>query len=211
MTTVLVPSRLSHVQHKRISGHDLDGLMESCGSHLTFIGALVVERRLWLQRERESFYGCYFLHVAVIFQARLPADVIVLNKPCVSIRLGNASWTARSFEIWNLFWPSVIWQSRHVTERAKRHVIAERPWLSAAQLLRCRILGIFSILEYNRFIRESDVSLTRKALCLIIAIAPGHLLQLIAMVVLVFLGNRYRLQLHDVSLSRFNLLRYFTM
>jgi glycosyltransferase involved in cell wall biosynthesis len=204
MSHVLVPSRLSHVPISHLPGDALDTLMMTCGSHLTFIGALVIERKLWLSRERASFYGCYFLHVAVLFQAPLPSSVIVLNSPCVSIRLGNASWTARAFEIWNILWPQVIWSSQYVSEAAKLRVVPLRPWQSVSHLLKCRILGMYSATEYRSFIASSDASLTSKVVARIIAAVPGRTVFVITwVVVLLFIRNNKSI-LHDMRLSRFN-------
>ena len=77
-------------------------------SFMSFIGCVVINRDLWLQREKKRYFGTEFIHVGVIFQAPLPGPALVIAEPYITIRFGNAQWTSRALEIWMFKWPNLI-------------------------------------------------------------------------------------------------------
>jgi len=77
--------------------------------YLSFIGCVIIKRSSWLSRDRASYYGTLFVHVGVIFQSPPIKRIRVIEKPLITIRYSNAMWTARSFDIWMLKWPNLIW------------------------------------------------------------------------------------------------------
>ncbi len=77
----------------------LEQLFQRVIPYMSFIGCVVINRDLWLQREKKRFFGTEFIHVGVIFQSPLPAPALVVAEPYITIRYGNAQWTPRAFEI----------------------------------------------------------------------------------------------------------------
>src|SRR5258708_38956757 len=71
LTERLFPNRLGFIGERHYSEKDANRLLAECGRHLTFIGAVVVRRELWLSRQRIPYYGSEFIHVGVLFQAPL--------------------------------------------------------------------------------------------------------------------------------------------
>jgi glycosyltransferase involved in cell wall biosynthesis len=120
-------------------------------NYLSFIGAVVIRRALWLERDRASFYGTLFIHVGVIFQAPLPGPIHVLAAPLIRIRYGNAMWTSRGFEVWMFKWPGLIWSFAY-PEAAKAAICAKEPWKSFRKLVHSRGIGSYSMTEFARLI-----------------------------------------------------------
>jgi hypothetical protein len=94
LTERLTSGRLGFTGERHYTEADANRLLADCGQHLTFVGAAVVRRELWLSRQRTPYYGSEFLHVGVLFQSPLPGGVIAL-----------ASWTPQGFigEMFRLF------------------------------------------------------------------------------------------------------------
>ena len=130
----------------------LDDLLAETGTYLSFIGAVVIRRGLWLARKREAYYETLFIHIGVIFQGSLDGSTRVIREPLIVIRYGNAMWSARGFEIWLFKWPSLIWSFAHIARSARQSVIAEAPYRSPKQLLWYRAIGVFSRAEFDAFL-----------------------------------------------------------
>jgi abequosyltransferase len=144
-------NRLRMDGDRRYEPGDDDALLASTGAYLTFIGGVVIRKDVWDAREKEPFFGSLFIHFGVIFQAPLPAHTVVVARPLIRIRYGNAGWTARSFEIWMHKWPEMVW-SMPRSESAKRTVTPRHPWLNPITLLIHRAKGSYSHAEYEKWI-----------------------------------------------------------
>jgi hypothetical protein len=108
LTDMLNPSLLNRSSDRTFAPEEFDQLFLETAKYLSFIGALVIRRDLWLGRDRERFWGSAFAHVGVVFQKPLDADAVVLGKPLIAIRYGNSMWSPRALEIWLANWPSLI-------------------------------------------------------------------------------------------------------
>lgn len=130
-----------------------EALFELAGSYLSFIGAVVVRRALWLEREREKYMGSLFIHVGVLFQA--PLSAVVIADPLIFIRYGNAMWTHRQFEIWCFLWPRLVWSFPQFSDRAKRAVAQADPWRDRWRLFVFRACGAYGPEAYDRLLRAN--------------------------------------------------------
>lgn len=172
---VLTPNRMGLSAQVRVAPGDSDTLMKLAGLHLSFIGGVVIDRALWMSRQREPYFGSYFAHFGVIFQSPLPKHALVLNEPCIAIRYGNESWTARSFEIWMWLWPELVWAMPSCSDEAKRTVCLQHPWRSTRQLLAFRARGALSIKEYGRLRELTPLTWTDHARIWAVLVIPGAL------------------------------------
>jgi abequosyltransferase len=145
------------------------------GAYITFIGCVVIRRDLWMQRERVKYYSTEFIHFGVIFQQPLPGRILVVERPLISIRYGNASWTARSFRIWMFKWPDLVWSFGHFSESSRSRVCAREPWHHARILLSYRAAGAYSIREYDSLLKGRIRSAWFRLQALVIAGTPGFL------------------------------------
>jgi abequosyltransferase len=134
---------------------------------LTFIGAVVIKRSLWLERDRKSYYGTAFIHVGVIFQAPI-AKIRILADPVIKIRYGNAMWTPRAFEIWMIKWPRLIWSFKCISDGAKAAVTPLEPYRYLKKLIWIRSTGAYSLTEYRKYLGS-----VRARAALFVALLPG--------------------------------------
>lgn len=201
---VLNPSRLRLERPVRVEAGDTETLMRLSGQHLSFIGGVVMRRSLWVAREREPYFGSYFVHFGVIFQAPLPAHATLLCGPCIAIRYGNASWTARSFDIWMWLWPRLVWSMPNVSEQARQAVCDQHPWRSWRQLVLFRAKGAFGIADLRRLQDRVDMRWSDRCRATAIALVPGPLVNALAVLAARLGGPAKRQALVDFRDSRYH-------
>jgi len=122
---------------------------QSC-QYLSFIGAVVIRRTLWLSRERAPYYASMFIHMGVIFQRPLDRVAHIIAEPLIIIRYGNAQWSVRSFEIWMSLWPRLIWSFVQFSDDTRRRITLRHPVESLKRLLWFRAIGAFGEREFNQ-------------------------------------------------------------
>jgi glycosyltransferase involved in cell wall biosynthesis len=128
LSTVLQRQRILMHDNKVYAPAALESLFVDALGYLSFIGAVVVRRSIWLRREREPYFGTEFVHVGVIFQNPLPGTALIISEPYVSIRYGSGQWAFRAFDIWMFKWPRLVWSFVHISDRAKQCITAQEPW-----------------------------------------------------------------------------------
>lgn len=180
LTKVLVSRRPKLLQDKIYKPDEWNQFAAKIGSHLTFVGAVIVDRRFWLSRNREKYFGTGFVHVGVIFDETIVRNVIVISDPLVSIRFGNAQWSSRAFQIWMFGWPELIWSFPTLSFEAKQAISQKEPWNDLKTLIIQRTLGTYSIREYHLVLNDRYRSKGRSVLAMIIARLPRSLLLLLA-------------------------------
>ena len=144
--------------------------------HLTFVGAVIVDRRFWLGRNRAKYYGTGFVHVGALFGDACEGSALSIASPLVSIRFGNAQWSSRAFQIWMFGWPELIWSFSNLPPAVRQAVCPKEPWDNVVVLLRERTLGTYSIREYRLFLAQRSLSRTRRFLLWGVAIFPRWIL-----------------------------------
>jgi abequosyltransferase len=152
---------------------DSERLFRDTCLHLSFIAATVIRRDVWLARQRSPYYGCFFIHIGVIFQAPL-GQARFLAAPLVIMRDGNAMWTPRSFEIWMRRWPALVWSFDTFSEAARRSVSPRFPAQDPKMLAWLRGLGAYGPTEYDSDLRE-NLELPPKLLARMLARIPVRL------------------------------------
>lgn len=190
---------LAHGNAKRISQID-DLFLETVGDTLSFIGAVVIRREVWLSRDRQSFYGSMFVHVGVILQQPPMSGVKIVTEPVMTLRYGNASWSDRTFEIWTIRWPELIWQFTNFSEQAKASVVDHKPFHSMVYLLKQRARGAYGLRHYRLYVASQTQGVSR-ARAWLVAIAPGAIVNVCAILYVGFLGRGGKLGLYDLRNS----------
>lgn len=140
--------------------------------HLSFIPALVIRRDLWLSREREIYFGSWFAHVGVVFQAPLPGNALLMANPIIAIRNENISWKSRIFEIWMIRWPSLVWSFNNFSDASKKRICPKDPAKNWRALLDYRASGAYSYEEYKKFILPKTHGVRFRILPALVSIAP---------------------------------------
>jgi abequosyltransferase len=201
LAEVLVPWRLGFGDDRRYgTGPEEEArLFAEVADGLSFIGCVVVRRALWLARDRARYDGTLFGHVGVIFQAPVgPARA--LGAPAIVIRYGNAGWTARTFEIWMLKWPRLIWSFDHFPAAARARVTAPEPWRALRWLLVYRASGAYGLPEFRRFIPSSAPALAR-LLPWLVAATPAGLANAAGSLYCALWNRRARGTMYDLARS----------
>lgn len=169
---VLEPRRLRIGQDRSFSPDQAEELFRTVAHHLSYIGAVVIRRALWLSRPHALYSGTEFAHVGMIFHAPLPGCAAILAEPLIRIRFMNHSWAPRAFAIWNLNWPRLIWSFEWITEGSRRSVVRRRPWRNTALLIVLRAKGHFDRDAYAKVICNNEPNLLHRALARFIASIP---------------------------------------
>jgi glycosyltransferase involved in cell wall biosynthesis len=172
LAVILEHQRIVMLDNKMYAPKDMERLFVDALSYLSFIGAVVIRRSIWLSREREPYFGTMFVHVGVMFQKPLPEPALIIAEPYVMIRFGNAQWTPRGFDIWMFKWPNLIWSFEGVSEVSKRQVCPPHPWRRWRTLFVYRALGTYSLSEYEKFLDCRLRTRGRRVIARLIARVP---------------------------------------
>ena len=183
-------------------------LFVDTGNYLSFIGAVVVRRALWMSRARGLYFGTMFVHVGVLFQAPLPEPAVLLAEPLVAIRYGHAQWIPRAFEIWMFKWPDVIWSFTHFSVEARERVCRRAPWKRPRTLLLYRAKGAYSTREYRRWLAPRIQSPVRRWIAIAIAYVPVTAANLVVSLAVRVLSRDPGVVLVDLRKSRYTSFRW---
>lgn len=170
---VMENKRLQIDANEIYSESEMERLFKRAVSYMSFIGCVVINRDLWLRREKERYFGTEFIHVGVIFQAPLPAPALVIAEPYITIRLGNAQWTRRAFEIWMYKWPNLLGSFAHISEQTRREYLKIQSWKRLKNIITCRAMGGYSLEEYRKHFAAEDSSLWWRSVVLFVALMPA--------------------------------------
>jgi hypothetical protein len=180
LTKVLTPRRPELLQDQIFQPANWNEFASKVGRHLTFVGVVIIDRELWLSRNREKYFGTGFVHVGAIFDEPIVKEVLVIAAPLVTIRFGNAQWSNRAFQIWMFGWPELIWSFTTISGETKQEITLQEPWRDLKTLLLERTFGTYSLREYQLFLEERLPSKSGRALAKIVAMFPQTILLLLA-------------------------------
>ena len=206
---LLDADRLRFTDDRSYTPAEMDRLFEETSAYLSYIGAVVIKRDLWLRRIKEPYFGSYFIHVGVIFQDRLPQGASVISTPLISIRFGNTQWRPKEFEIRMIRWTDLIWSLPGVSEVAKQRCYRREPWQHVKSLLFYRAKGTYSLLEYRRWLAPRLRSPWDKAKGLGVALIPGVIANVIGLVYCSFDYRDSKIHLLDMKASRYYFLNVY--
>jgi glycosyltransferase involved in cell wall biosynthesis len=170
---------------------------EKTAWYLSFIGGVIVNRNLWLSRDRATYYGTVFVHVGVIFQSPPLKKMLVIAHPLISIRHSNSLWLPRAFEIWSFKWPQLIWSFSDYLESSKESIITREPWIKLKWFFARRAMGAYSVVEYKKFISQRTKGLRRIA-AQAIAIFPMVVANFLLVLYYLMLKRSARLEVYDL-------------
>jgi glycosyltransferase involved in cell wall biosynthesis len=185
---VLQPKRLGFSEMRRYGPDDADRFLADAGDALTFIGCVIIRRDVWMSRERRRYYGTVFIHVGVIFQAPHLKSVMVLPEPLVIIRLGNAMWTPKAFEIWTFKWPELVHEFEGYSDKAKAAVTPRQPYRELPYLLMSRATGAYGLGKYRHHLGRQQTG-SPSLMPLFVALLPGRTLNFVSMCRLALRGK----------------------
>lgn len=174
LSKVLEPRRMPLTQNRIYKSGEDQLLFADTMDYLSFIGGVIIERQLWTAREKEKYFGSYFIHAGVIFQQPLAGNALAIAEPLISIRYANASWLGRYFEIWMFKWPDLVWSLTGFPDAVKSRVCPREPWRNLKTLLHFRAKGAYTRKEYSELIGPRLGSSWARALSKACAHFPGR-------------------------------------
>jgi abequosyltransferase len=172
LSIILERQRIVMHNNREYASNDMERLFVDALNYLSFIGAVVIRRSIWLSRERESYFGTEFVHVGVIFQKPLPEPALIIAEPYIVIRYGNAQWTPRGFDIWMFKWPKLVWSFNHISKQSKQSVYSREPWRKLRKLIAQRSVGAYSIQTYRQYLSTMRAGTLWKFCAWLIACSP---------------------------------------
>lgn len=148
--TQVIEKSLMKIENYRVfQSSELDNLFQCVIPYLSFIGGVVIQKRLWLERDKETYFGTEFIHLGVIFQKPLEGKALVISDPLITIRWGNAQWSSRSFEIWMIKWPRLINSFEPISPLSKKQYSMAPSWDKFRKMLYHRKQEAFSQEQYK--------------------------------------------------------------
>jgi abequosyltransferase len=172
LATTLMPQRLRISRDRDFGPKQQGDLLATAGTLLSFIGAVVIRRSVWLLRDKERYIGTEFVHVGVIFQQPFEGRVRLLAEPLIRIRYGNAQWSRRAFDIWMKRWPKLIWSFPHLSTESKRKVVAEDPRRELIELVSMKVRGCFGLDDYRNKMVDARLGMVRRTAAFALAATP---------------------------------------
>lgn len=201
-STTLVDRCLKFDHNREYGDTEVEKFFIENATYLTFIGGVVIKRDLWMARDRKSYYGTAFIHVGVIFQHPAISKVKVIAEPQIVIRYGNSMWTSRSFEIFMIKWPTLIWSFADFSAQSKQRISAKEPWRLIKNLIIYRGIGGYSDIEYQKYIAAKSTGIKR-LIYKNIAIMPGKFINTLLSFYCAFLNRKVKSGLYDLARSRY--------
>jgi glycosyltransferase involved in cell wall biosynthesis len=176
LSVLLERRRIIMQENKVYAPGSMEHLFSDALDYLSFIGAVVIRRSIWLSREKELYFGTEFVHVGVIFQKPLPGPALIIAEPYIIIRFGNAQWTPRSFDIWMFKWPRLVWSFNDISDGAKRSVSPREPWRDIRKLFFQRSEGGYNLEIYRKYFSSMRVDVLWKICALMVACFPRRII-----------------------------------
>ena len=201
LTVTLASPRLDVLEDVEYEARRREDFFARTARYLSFIGAVVIRREIWLARDRKSYYGTQFVHMGVVFQSPAIGPAKVIAQPLVMIRNGNAMWTSRAFEIWSFKWPALLWSFGDFSESARRSVCPREPWRGFNFLLFHRALGSYSLAEFRKHLAGIARGRAR-AVAWLVARCPAALANLAVVSYYGLFKRGARAELYEVLRSR---------
>jgi glycosyltransferase involved in cell wall biosynthesis len=155
--------------------NDNDSFLTDQGGYLTYGGCIVIRKKLWEKYWRSEKVGTFFAHLDTFLRAKIGHTFHYLPRHGIKMRVGMQTWTAKHFEIWNIYFPEVIWTLDNYSLQAKQSVIQRYPLKSVKRILASRAYGRF---DFNIFktilLPAKDSSWMVKIVSFFIATIPSE-------------------------------------
>lgn len=209
LSKLIDANRLQIFEDRIYSPANFESMFADVSGYLTYIGAVVIRRDLWLSRDRTTYFGSYFIHVGVIFQQPLPGNTFVICEPLISIRFGNTQWRPKEFEIRMIRWTNLVFSLGGISSSVRERCYRREPWRSLKSLMFYRAKGTYSPVDYQRWIRPRLNSWWNKLKAMFVAYFPGPLANIIGLIYCSFDYRDSNIHYLDMKASRYYIRNWF--
>ena len=173
---LLYPNRLKFSKDKIYNKNELNLFFKDAVEHLSFIGCVIIKRDLWLKREKEKYYGTEFVHVGVIFQELFKNNICIISRPLIKIRLDNAQWTSRSFQIWLFKWPNLLSSFKLIIKENKLKYSTSPSLYRLKKILEHRASNSYNYKVFKNSFLNKNLPIYWISILYLISIYPSKLL-----------------------------------
>ena len=203
LTKLIDRSRLQFEKDRDYAPEEFDRLFEETSAYLGYIGSVVIRREIWMARQREPYFGSWFIHEGVIFQSPLPGPALAIAQPLISVRFGNTQWRPREFEIRMIRWTDLMGSLTAVSQDVRRRLYPVAPWLSLKSLFFYRAKGTYGLTDYRRWVRPRIHALRDRARAYAVACFPGPIANIFGLMYCRLPYRDSNVHLLDMKASRF--------
>lgn len=193
MEEELIPNFLGYEETRTRAPGEFNRFASDSLHGAAYIGAFVVRRTLWLERESlgAPYYGTDFAHVVRLYAKPMEGSTVVIGRPCVAIRLGVSLWVSRGFRVWAISWPEIIWTLPGVDDATRERTTPREPWRNLSMLVRMRAIGSFTVADYNRWLKPQRMPVRLRFIAWLLCHLPARLINFLARTYLrLFLPDR---------------------
>ena len=191
-SSVIEESRMPINTRKIFYEQQNDEFLSEIGSYLTYIGGIIVKKSLWVKNYDHSKIGTFFSHLACIANIKNNRVVHYLDKPSIQMRLGNQTWTNKSFLIWHKFFPEVIWSLKNYSDSAKKKVISKNPLKSIKVLIASRAYKRYDFSTWKKNILISpELKLFLKINSLVVSLVPSVIFSKLYIIYIIIFRNKH--------------------
>lgn len=138
----------------------------------SYVASLIVRRTEWHAKRDDRFLGSEFAHVWRVFHAPFPGPTALVSHCCIAVRTGVSGWFPRSFKVWLIDWPKLVWSVSALDERAKRRITTREPWREPSRLIRLRAIGGFQRADYERWMKPHQLGWRLRCLSWLLVRTP---------------------------------------
>lgn len=194
--TTLVQKRRMPVQQNLVFNKENDdAFMELMGGYLTYLPCITVNRKLWLKNYNLEKQGTFFAHIDCIMKSKIGVKATFYANPLIKMRLHSQTWSAMHFQIWNIYYPEVIWGIENISDTAKHSVIQKNTLNSIGRYLSSRANNRFNFKLWQEFIRDaSEVNSIIKLISLLISILPVSIFRSLFIIYIKVFRNKQTMQ-----------------
>jgi abequosyltransferase len=176
LSQVIQKNRLKMDCDEIFPENKIESLFLRAVSYMSFIGCVVINRELWLKRDKQGYFGTEFIHVGVIFQSPVPGVSLIISTPLLSIRYGNAQWSNKAFEIWIIRWRKLLKSFNSISEKSIMKILHLTPMQLLKTFIGFRATGSYGYNDYKKWLTSSEAIPWFKIPALLISLIPVKML-----------------------------------
>jgi abequosyltransferase len=177
----------------------MEQLFKRAVFYMSYIGSVVIDRNVWMEREKKTYFGTEFVHLGVIFQAPLPAATLVIAEPFITIRYGNAQWVRRAIEIWMVKWPTLLGSFEHISEHARRECQMIKFWPKLKKITVFRAMRVYTFKEYLKYFSSQNSPFWWRFTAFFIVVTPACFINSLLLLYLKLVKKEARVTIYDLE------------
>jgi len=178
LDNVIQTRRMPITQNIIFQKDNNNDFLSSMAGYLTYLPCIIIKKDLWDKNYNINTQGTYFSHIDCILRAKLSSSACFYADPIIKMRLHSQTWTEKHFQIWNIFYPKIIWDADGFSNEAKNQVINKNPLNKIKRYLSSRAYDRFGLKIWHQFVRGSqEISFSMKLIAILIALTPVWILR----------------------------------